>query len=106
MSRNALSESGIGKEHRIPLIRIRCMTDKKWRQLRKIWQGLGESPCGENPIRKISLKNLAPGKDLYGFFEGLMQPLTYYEQIIKMPNKADKFDLRLRLIKSAAANHR
>jgi len=32
-----------------------------------------------------------------------MQPLTYYEQIIKMPNKADKFDLRLRLIKNAAA---
>jgi len=24
-----------------------------------------------------------------------MKPLTYYEQIIKMPNKADKFDLRL-----------
>jgi len=32
-----------------------------------------------------------------------MHPLTYYEQIIKMPNKADKFDLRLRIVKSAAA---
>ena len=31
-----------------------------------------------------------------------MQPLTFYEQIIKMPNKADKFDLRLRIVKSAA----
>lgn len=30
-----------------------------------------------------------------------MQPLTYYEQIIKMPDKADKFDLRLRIVKSA-----
>ena len=30
-----------------------------------------------------------------------MKPLTYYEQIIKMPNKADKFDLRLRIVKSA-----
>ena len=33
-----------------------------------------------------------------------MHPLTYYEQIIKMPNKADKFDLRLRIIKHAIAN--
>lgn len=32
-----------------------------------------------------------------------MHPLTYYEQIIKMPNKADKFDLRLRIVKSVAA---
>ena len=30
-----------------------------------------------------------------------MLPLTYYEQIIKMPVKADKFDLRLRMVKSA-----
>ena len=29
-----------------------------------------------------------------------MNPLTYWEQIIKMPDKANKFDLRLRLIKS------
>ena len=32
-----------------------------------------------------------------------MNPLVYYEQIIKMPNKADKFDLRLRIIKHALA---
>jgi len=32
-----------------------------------------------------------------------MYPLTYYEQIIKMPNKADKFDLRLRIVKHAQA---
>ena len=30
-----------------------------------------------------------------------MKPLTYFEQIIKMPNKADKFDLRLRMVKHA-----
>jgi len=30
-----------------------------------------------------------------------MKPLTYFEQIIKMPNKADKFDLRLRVVKHA-----
>jgi len=30
-----------------------------------------------------------------------MHPLTYYEQIIKMPDKSDKFDLRLRIVKSA-----
>ena len=28
-----------------------------------------------------------------------MKPLNYFEQITKMPNKADKFDLRLRMIK-------
>ena len=29
-----------------------------------------------------------------------MNPLTYWEQIIKMSDRADKFDLRLRIIKS------
>ena len=33
-----------------------------------------------------------------------MKPLNYLEQIIRMPNKADKFDLRLRMVKSAIAN--
>ena len=32
-----------------------------------------------------------------------MKPLTYFEQIRKMPNKADKFDLRLRIVKHAIA---
>jgi transposase-like protein len=30
-----------------------------------------------------------------------MKPLNYFEQIIKMPNESDKFDLRLRIVKSA-----
>ena len=30
-----------------------------------------------------------------------MKPLNYFEQIIRMPNKADKFDLRLRMVKYA-----
>jgi len=30
-----------------------------------------------------------------------MKPLNYFEQIIKMPDKADKFDLRLRMVKHA-----
>ena len=33
-----------------------------------------------------------------------MKPLNYYEQITKMPNKADKYDIRLRLVKSAIQN--
>ena len=33
-----------------------------------------------------------------------MKPLNYYEQITKMPNKADKYDIRLRLVKSAIEN--
>ena len=32
-----------------------------------------------------------------------MKPLNYFEQIRKMPNKADKFDLRLRIVKHAIA---
>jgi transposase-like protein len=30
-----------------------------------------------------------------------MKPLNYFEQIVRMPNKADKYDLRLRMIKHA-----
>jgi len=30
-----------------------------------------------------------------------MYPLAYYEQIVKMPNRADKFDLRRRIVKHA-----
>lgn len=30
-----------------------------------------------------------------------MKPLTYWEQIIRMPDKSDKFDLRLRIVKHA-----
>jgi transposase len=33
-----------------------------------------------------------------------MKPLTYFEQITKMPNKADKYDIRLRIVKSATEN--
>ena len=33
-----------------------------------------------------------------------MHPLTYYEQIIEVKGKADKFDLRLRMIKHAIAH--
>lgn len=37
-------------------------------------------------------------------FEGLVvKPLSYFEQMIRMPNKADKFDLRLRMVKHAIA---
>lgn len=33
-----------------------------------------------------------------------MKPLSYFELLIKMPNKSDKFDLRLRIVKHACAN--
>jgi hypothetical protein len=33
--------TGMAKEHRIPLVRIRCMTDRRWKELRKVWQGQG-----------------------------------------------------------------
>ncbi len=33
-----------------------------------------------------------------------IKPLNYFEQIINMPNRADKFDLRLQMAKSALAD--
>ena len=37
-------------------------------------------------------------------FEGpILKPLSYFEQTTKMPNQADKFDLRLRMVKHALA---
>jgi transposase len=47
------------------------------------------------------LKKTDPRNTIAVFSEGHMNPLTYYEQIIKMKGKADKFDLRLRIIKHA-----
>jgi hypothetical protein len=37
---------GIGKEHGIPPVRIRYMTDKRFKELKKIWQGLGGNYLG------------------------------------------------------------
>jgi len=42
--------SGIGREHRIPLVRIRCMTDKRYKELREIWKGGRASPAAKSPI--------------------------------------------------------
>jgi hypothetical protein len=44
MSRLSLSIAGIAREHRIPLKKIRCMTDKCYERVKKIWQGLGGKP--------------------------------------------------------------
>jgi len=48
MSSKELSVVGIGKEHRIPLVRIRCMTDRRWKEVRKLWRGLGGKPPPKN----------------------------------------------------------
>ena len=32
---------GIGREHRIPLVKIRCMTDKRYKELKQLWIGQG-----------------------------------------------------------------
>jgi len=39
-----IKKVGIAKEHRIPLVKIRCMTDKCYERVKKIWQGLGGKP--------------------------------------------------------------
>jgi hypothetical protein len=58
---------------------------------------------GKAPAKKI-LEKIRPSRNHYSFLRAYaMFTLTYWEQIIRMPNKADKFDLRLRLIKSVKA---
>ena len=37
-------QTGMGREHRIPLVRIRCMTNRRWKEVRKVWRGLGGKP--------------------------------------------------------------
>jgi hypothetical protein len=40
---NFLGKGGLGKEHRIPLVRIRCMTDRRYKELKQLWKGQGYS---------------------------------------------------------------
>jgi hypothetical protein len=48
---------GLAKEHRIPLIRIRCMTDRRFKELKKLWRGLGgKAPAAKN-LKKIGPRN-------------------------------------------------
>jgi hypothetical protein len=38
-SRVCYAINGLAKEHGIPLVKIRCMTDKSYKKVEKIWQG-------------------------------------------------------------------
>jgi len=52
-----------------------------------------------------SLKKLSPPETIRSFLEdSWMNPLNYFEQIIRMPDKADKFELRLRMVNCAMVN--
>jgi len=44
----------MAKEHRIPLVRIRCMTVRRYKELKKLWGGQGLTPAGESPITGLS----------------------------------------------------
>jgi hypothetical protein len=54
LSRQKIEEFGLAKEHRIPLVKVRCMTDRCYRRVRKLWQGL--APAAKN-LKKISPRN-------------------------------------------------
>jgi hypothetical protein len=41
---SGIEGTGMGREHRIPLVKIRCMTDKCLRRLKGLWRGLGGKP--------------------------------------------------------------
>jgi hypothetical protein len=36
--------SGMAKEHRIPLVRIRCLNQVQAEKLKRVWRGLGGKP--------------------------------------------------------------
>gem|GEM_PF-3320060 len=44
----------MGREHRIPLMKIRCMTMKRYQELKKLWAG--GTPSGRHFVSKL------PGK--------------------------------------------
>jgi len=46
---------GTGREHRIPLVRIRCMTDRCFKELKRTWRGLGGKPLRHGDI--LAVKN-------------------------------------------------
>jgi hypothetical protein len=39
-----LSCDGMGKEHRIPLVKVRCMTNRCYQEVKRVWRGLGGKP--------------------------------------------------------------
>jgi hypothetical protein len=48
----------MGREHRIPLVRIRCMTDRCYRQFKKIWQAPVMPITDINEDRMVNFKDL------------------------------------------------
>jgi hypothetical protein len=48
-----VNHNGIAREHRIPLKKIRCMTDKCYERVKKIWQGVGGKPPPAPDLKKI-----------------------------------------------------
>ena len=44
---------------------------------------------------------MAPEDEIIILEDQVVKPLDYFEQMTKMPNKAEKFDLRLRMVKHA-----
>jgi len=61
MSSKKPEDFGMAKEHRIPPVRIRCMTWKQYQKLRKVWQGLGGKPLPARSHKKNNpLKNSGP----------------------------------------------
>jgi len=55
MSRLTILKLGTGREHRIPLVRIRCMTDRCFKELKRTWRGPGVKPLRHGDI--LAVKN-------------------------------------------------
>ncbi|MFA5239767.1 MAG: hypothetical protein WC476_08700 [Phycisphaerae bacterium] len=47
----------MGKEHRIVLKQIRCMTDKCWKRAIKLWRGIGEKSLASEPTMTLVLND-------------------------------------------------
>jgi len=52
LSKGFAAIDGMAREHRIPLVRIRCMSWEQYQKLRKIWKGRGLAPATADPIKK------------------------------------------------------
>jgi hypothetical protein len=46
------NNSGLAKEHRLTLARIRCMSWDQYQILRERWKGQGLAPAAKSPVTK------------------------------------------------------
>jgi hypothetical protein len=84
---------GLGKEYHIPIRRTRCVAGDCYQKPRTRYRERA-APAAAKKLKKP--QKIRFSVNSHGFFraEGI-EPLNYFKEIIKMPNKVDRLDLRL-----------